>query len=152
MSMFKALTMYPVWDKWLMPRCDVIPPPFYEDPEKWSLSNIDDIRGPRASPPIGPVRCEYILLDRLSHEQGNLFRICRWDDFRKEEPIPMDYEPVKDFDSRFFYYDSYSIIAQSLLHNHLLSNSPPLVLVHHRNSHKLKQLNALRVFSRKHQC
>ena len=24
-SMFKAITMYPVWDKWIMPRCDAIP-------------------------------------------------------------------------------------------------------------------------------
>ena len=24
-SMFKAMTMYPVWDKWIMPRCDAIP-------------------------------------------------------------------------------------------------------------------------------
>ena len=47
--MFKALTMYPVWDKWIMPRCDVIPSEYYDDPEKWALSNIDAIKGPRAT-------------------------------------------------------------------------------------------------------
>ena len=33
----------------------------------------------------------------------------RREDFPKEEPIPMEYG--------FFYYDSYSIVAQSLFHS-----------------------------------
>ena len=74
-SMFKALTMYPVWDKWIMPRCEVIPPEFYDNPEKWALSKIDDIRGPRSTPPLRQVRWEYLLQEQLSHEKGNLFRI-----------------------------------------------------------------------------
>ena len=41
----------------------------------------------------------------------------RWEDFRKEDPPPIDYEAVKDFDSRFFYYDHYSMITESLLHS-----------------------------------
>ena len=41
----------------------------------------------------------------------------RWEDFRKEEPPPIAYEPVKDFDSRFFYYDQYSVILESVLHS-----------------------------------
>ena len=41
----------------------------------------------------------------------------RWEDFRKDEPIPMEYDAVKDFDSRFFYYDSYSIVASYLFHS-----------------------------------
>ena len=51
-SMFKALTMYPVWEKCIMPRCDVVPSEYQEDPEMWSMSSVDDIRGPRATPPI----------------------------------------------------------------------------------------------------
>ena len=43
-SMFKALAKYPVWDMWIMPICDVVPSEYQEDPEMWSLSNIDDIR------------------------------------------------------------------------------------------------------------
>ena len=58
-----------------MPRCEVIPPAYYEDPEMWALSRIDDVQGPRATPPLGQVRWEYLLLDRLSHEKGNLFRV-----------------------------------------------------------------------------
>ena len=141
-SMFKAMTMYPVWDKWIMPRCETIPQRYNEDPERWALSSIDDTRGPRETPPLGAVRWEYTLLDCLSHEQGNLFRIwyedlCdyeksfwhafmqkaaqkqeyRWEDFRTEEPPPIDYEPVKNFDSRFFYYDEYYMISESLLHS-----------------------------------
>ena len=50
-SMFKALTMYPVWDKWIMPRCEVIAPEYYDNPDKWALSKIDDISGPRSTPP-----------------------------------------------------------------------------------------------------
>ena len=131
-SMFKALTMYPVWDKWIMLRCEVILPEFYEDPEMSALSKIDDIRGPRATPPLGQVRWEHLLLDQLSHEKGTLVRIGyenlselekafwhvfmqkaaqkqehRWEDFRKDEPPAVEYSPVRDFDPRFFYYDSF---------------------------------------------
>ena len=88
------------------------------------------------------MRWEYLLLDQLGHDQGNLFRIWyedlhdyeksfwhaftqkasqkqefRWEDLGKEEPPPLQYEPVKDFDPRFFYYDHYSIITESLLHS-----------------------------------
>ena len=138
-SMFKALTMYPVWDKWIMPRCDAIPQRYLDDPERWALSNIDDVRAPEEIPPLGRVRWEHLLLHQLSHEKGNLFRLWyedlhdyersfwhafmqkasqkqeyRWEDFQKEEPLPMQYEPVKDFDPRFFYYDHYSMITESL--------------------------------------
>ena len=74
-SMFKAMTMYPVWDKWIMPRCDAIPQRYIEDPERWNLSDIDDVRAPQEIPPLGRLRWEYLLLDQLSHEQGNLFRL-----------------------------------------------------------------------------
>ena len=122
-SMFKALTMYLVWDKWIMPRCDAIPPRFIENPEKWALTHIDDMRAPEETPPLGPVRWEYLLLDQLSHEKGMLFmqkasqkQEYRWEDFRKEDHLPIAYEPVKDFDSRFFYYDTYQVILEDLLH------------------------------------
>ena len=39
----------------------------------------------------------------------------RWEDFCKDDPPPIDYDAVKDFDSRFFYYDAYSMISDSLL-------------------------------------
>ena len=85
------------------------------------------------------MRWEYTLLDQLSHEQGNLFRLWyeeleqheklfwhafmhkaalkqeyRWEDHCKE-PLLTPYDPVKDFDPRFFYYDHYQIITQDLL-------------------------------------
>ena len=41
-SMYKALSMYPVWDKWLMPRCEPIAERFYNNPKKWSISSYDD--------------------------------------------------------------------------------------------------------------
>ena len=138
-AMFKAMTMYPVWDMWIMPRCDAIPERYIEDPERWNLSKIDDVRAPPEVPPVGRVRWEYILLDQLSHEQGNLFRLWyeelepheimfwhafmhkaslkqeyRWEDHLKE-PLLTPYEPVKDFDPRFFYYDHYQMITQDLL-------------------------------------
>ena len=138
-SMFKAMTMYPVWDKWIMPRCDAIPERYIEDPERWNLSKIDDVRAPQEIPPLGRLRWEYLLLDQLSHEQGNLFRLWyeelepheqmfwhaymhkaslkqeyRWEDHCKE-PLLTTYEPVKDFDPRFFYYDHYQMITQELL-------------------------------------
>ena len=138
-SMFKAMTMYPVWDKWIMPRCDAIPQRYIENPERWNLSAIDDARAPQEIPPLGRVRWEYLLLDQLSHEQGNLFRLWyedledyeksfwhafmhkaslkqeyRWEDYSKDIPLPIEYEPVKDFDPRFFYYDHYNMITQEL--------------------------------------
>ena len=58
-----------------MPRCDAIPQRYIEDPERWNLSKIDDVRAPPEVPPVGRVRWEYTLLDQLSHEQGNLFRL-----------------------------------------------------------------------------
>ena len=97
------------------------------------------MRAPSEVPPLGRVRWEYILLDQLSHEQGNLFRLWyeeleqheklfwhafmhkaslkqeyRWEDHCKE-PLLAPYDPVKDFDPRFFYYDHYQIITQDLL-------------------------------------
>ena len=139
-SMFKAMTMYPVWDKWIMPRCDTIPQRYIEDPERWMLTKIDDAKAPQEIPPLGRVRWEYLLLDQLSHEQGNIFRLWyedledyersfwhafmqkasqkqeyRWEDFCKEVPLPIEYEPVKDLDPRFFYYDHYSMITEELL-------------------------------------
>ena len=41
----------------------------------------------------------------------------RWEDFRTESPLLVEYEKVKDFDTRFFYYDSYVMISESLLHS-----------------------------------
>ena len=139
-SMFKAMTMYPVWDKWIMPRCDTIPQRYIEDPERWMLTKIDDVRAPQEIPPLGRVRWEYLLLDQLSHEEGNLFRLWyedledyersfwhafmrkasekqeyRWEDFCKEVPTITEYEPVRNFDSRFFYYDHYSMITGELM-------------------------------------
>ena len=106
--------MYPVWDKWIMPRCDAIPQRYQEEPQRWALTSIDDVRAPLEMPPLGRVRREYLLLDQLSHEQGNLFRIWyedlndhersfwhafmqkaslkqefRWEDLAKEEPLPV---------------------------------------------------------------
>ena len=43
--------------------------------ERWMLTEIDDVRAPEEVPPLGRVRWEYLLLDPLSHEQGNLFRL-----------------------------------------------------------------------------
>ena len=133
------MTMYPVWDKWIMPRCDAIPQRYIEDPERWNLSSIDDVRAPQEIPPLGRVRWEYLLLDQLSHEQGNLFRLWyedlelyersfwhafmhkaslkqeyRWEDYCKEVPLSIEYDPVRDFDPRFFYYDHYHMITQDL--------------------------------------
>ena len=82
-SMFKALTMYPVWDKWIMPRCEAIPQPYLDDPERWTLSEIDDVRAPQQIPLLGRVRWEHLLLDQLSHENSRVtssdcgMRTCR---------------------------------------------------------------------------
>ena len=38
-------------------------------------------------------------------QKASLKQEFRWEDFAKEEPLPIQYEPVKDFDPRFFYYD-----------------------------------------------
>ena len=86
-SMFKALTMYFVWDKWIMPRCDAIPQRHFDDPERWALSNIDDVRAAEEIPPLGQVRWECLLLDQLSHEKCNLFRL--W------------YEDLQDYERSF---------------------------------------------------
>ena len=95
-------------------------------------------------PPLGYVKFEYQILEGLKYDDGNLFRLWyellrpdekvfshtfmtkaqqkieyRWDDFltdkqegktTEEEP----YEPVKDFDPRFHYYDSYVDIVTNL--------------------------------------
>ena len=139
-SMYKALSMYPVWDKWLTPRCEVVPPQYYANPEYWALSHIDDVKGPAHDvPPLGFIRWEYLLTDKLSSERGNLFRLwCdnltmderafwhafmqkaeqkieyRWEDYRKDPHRPIDYPPVKDLDQRFFYYDCSSQASASL--------------------------------------
>ena len=63
-SMFKAMTMCPVW------YVCAIPQRYIEDPERWALTTIDE-----EIPPLGRVRWEHLLLVRLSHEQGNLFRL-----------------------------------------------------------------------------
>ena len=52
-SAFKAMTMYPIWDKWIMPRCDAIPQRYVENPQRWALSSIDDARAPLEIPPLG---------------------------------------------------------------------------------------------------
>ena len=97
------------------------------------------MRAPQEIPPLGRVRWEYLLLDQLSHEQGNLFRLWyedlepyersfwhsfmhkaslkqeyRWEDHCKQVPPQMEYQPVRDFDPRFFYYDHYQMITQDL--------------------------------------
>ena len=76
-SMYKALNMYPVWDKWLMPRCEPIAERFYNDPNKWSLALYDDedcFGGDTNDlPPLGYVQFEYKLAEALDHRVGNLF-------------------------------------------------------------------------------
>ena len=72
-----------------MPRCDAIPQRYLEIPERWNLSNIDDARAPQEIPPLGRVRWEYQLLDQLSHEQGNLFRLWYEDLEEYESPSGM---------------------------------------------------------------
>ena len=78
-SMYKALSMYPVWDKWLMPRCEPIAERFYNDPKKWSISayDDDDCFGGDATelPPLGYARFEYKISEELKFREGNLFKL-----------------------------------------------------------------------------
>ena len=67
-SMYKALSMYPVWDKWLMPRREPIAERFYSSPKKWSLSEYDDDNSFVDTPPSGYVRFEYQILENLKFE------------------------------------------------------------------------------------
>ena len=45
--------------------------------------------------------------------KASLKQEYRWEDHLKE-PLLTPYEPVKDFDPRFFYYDHYQMITQDL--------------------------------------
>ena len=87
-SMYKALNMYPVWDKWLMPRCEPIAERFYNDPKKWSLSSYDDddcFGGDiNELPPMGYIRFEYKIAESLDYRFGNLFRLW-YEMLRKDE-------------------------------------------------------------------
>ena len=74
-SMYKALGMYPIWDKWIMPRCEPIAERYYGDPKKWSLQSYDDDDSFGDTPPLGYVRFEYQILEKLNFEDGNLFRL-----------------------------------------------------------------------------
>ena len=46
--------------------------------------------------------------------KASLKQEYRSEDYCKEVPLPIEYEPVKDFDPRFFYYDHYHMITQDL--------------------------------------
>ena len=87
-SMYKALNMYPVWDKWLMPRCEPIAERFYNDPKKWSLSSYDDddcFGGDISDlPPMGYIQFEYRIAESLDFREGNLFRLW-YEMLRKDE-------------------------------------------------------------------
>ena len=74
-SMYKALSMYPVWDKWLMPRCEPIAQRFYNDPMKWALSAYDEEDSFGELPPLGFARFEYRIAEELDFERGTLFKI-----------------------------------------------------------------------------
>ena len=149
-SMYKALNMYPVWDKWLMPRCEPIAERFYNNPKKWSISSYDDddcFGGDVTDlPPMGYIRFEYGITEKLNFKEGNLFRLWykmlrqdektywqisrskaeqkieyRWDDFLADKnagniPKGDQYDPVVDFDPRFHYYDKYNDIVGDLPH------------------------------------
>ena len=86
-SMYKALNMYPVWDKWLMPRCEPIAERFYNDPKKWSLSSYhdEDCFGGDVNdlPPMGYIRFEYKIAESLDYREGNLFRL--WYELLKKD-------------------------------------------------------------------
>ena len=126
-SMYKALSMYPVWDKWLMPRCEPIAERFYANPKKWSMSEYDDEDSFGDLPPLGYVRFEYQIVEKLKFQEGNLFRLWyellgpqdkvfwhtymtkaqqkiehRWDDFLADKQAGKiseeePYDPVVDF-------------------------------------------------------
>ena len=87
-SMYKALNMYPVWDKWLMPRCEPIAERFCNDPNKRSLSLYDDedcFGGDKQDlPPQGYTRFEYKIAESLDYRLGNLFKLW-YDMLRKDE-------------------------------------------------------------------
>ena len=89
-SMYKALNMYPVWDKWLMPRCEPVAERFYNDPKKWSLSSYDDDDDDcfggdiNDLPPIGYIQFEYKIAELLDYRLGNLFKLW-YDMLRKDE-------------------------------------------------------------------
>ena len=78
-SMYKALNMYPVWDKWLMPRCEPIAKRFYDDPKKWSLTSYhdEDCFGGDVNdrPPMGYIRFEYQIAESLDYRLGNLYQL-----------------------------------------------------------------------------
>ena len=89
-SMYKALNMYPVWDKWLMPRCEPIAERFYNDPKKWSLSSYDDDDDDcfggdiNDLPPMGYIQFEYKIAESLDFRKGDLFRLW-YEMLRKDE-------------------------------------------------------------------
>ena len=87
-SMYKALNMYPVWDKWLMPRCEPIAERFYNDPNKWSLSSYDDedCYGGDINdlPLMGYIQYEYRIAESLDYRLGSLFKLW-YDMLRKDE-------------------------------------------------------------------
>ena len=80
--------MYPVWDKWLMPRCEPIAERFYNDPKKWTLSSYDDddcFGGDiNELPPMGYIRFEYKIAESLDYRLGNLFQLW-YEMLRKDE-------------------------------------------------------------------
>ena len=87
-SMYKGFNMYPVWDKWLMPRCEPIAERFYNDPKKWSLSSYDDndcFGGDiNDLPPMGYIQFEYKIAESLDYRLGNLFKLW-YEMLRKDE-------------------------------------------------------------------
>ena len=143
-SMYKALSMYPVWDKWLMPRCEPIAERFYASPKKWSMSEYDDEDSFGDLPPLGYVRFEYQIVEELKFSEGNLFRlwyellgrktrcfgtpICQrlskrlsidgmtsWLTSKPERSSEQEpYEEVVNLDPRFHYYDKYVDIVSFL--------------------------------------
>ena len=40
-SMCKALSMYPAWNKWIVPRCEPVDEVYYGVKGKWSITNYD---------------------------------------------------------------------------------------------------------------
>ena len=139
-SMYKALNLYPICDKWIMPRCEPIAERYYGAPKKWSLLAYDDDDSFGETPPIGYVQFEYLMLDKLSFKEGNLFKLWYgllrptertfWHTFmqraqqkieyrlaeKKDGKIQEDeeYESVVNFDQRFYYYDEFVDTADEL--------------------------------------